>query len=632
MDARIAELIERLEQGKFVTADTLSDQLGVSKRTVRTYIARANDELASVAHINSDRRRGYCLIVANAQRLTEMMHAAYSLEIPATASGRVRYLMIDLLNRGDWVTLDSLAQVLCVSRTTASDALQEVDKRFAAYGIELQRKPYHGLRVKGTERSIRLCLAALALEKSGIGAVSAEMVDAVAACVQEASATTELRVSAVAFQNLIVHIAVAISRIRNGCYVPMESDQLDALQSTDAFAGAHEIAQNINNRFEITLPDEEVAYIAIHLAGRQTMLPLDRGVDDEPENLVISEEVWNVVGEMLDCIWEVFRFDFRHDLELRMNLARHLVPLAVRLQYKMHMDNPLLPDIKNRFPLAFSMAREVAGVLAEHYGSMPSEEEIGYIALAFALALDRQQNGVPKKNILIVCASGAGSARLLEHEYREEFGAHLERIETCDALSIDEVDFRHIDYVFTTVPLPHALPVPTYEVTYFLDAQGASDVRGVLAAPMGFDEGLRYFDRRLFFPSLQASSKREALDALIDCFIELEHVDDDFRDLVWRREEAAPTSFGNRVAMPHPMRAVGERTVVAVAVLEKPVAWNNDEVNVVVLVSIARDRSEDLGAFYNILGHLLGSERAVSALIANPSFDVLAQEIQRLND
>lgn len=632
MDARIAELIEYLSQGSYVTADNLSAQLGVSKRTVRTYIVRANDELAAIAHIDSDRRRGYRLVVADAQRFAEMASAAHSPEIPSTASGRVRYLMIDLLNRSDWVTLDSLAQILCVSRTTVSDALQEVDRRFAAYGIELQRKPYHGLRARGSERSIRLCLAALALEKSGFGAVSAEMVDAVAACVQEAPAKTGLRVSAVAFQNLIVHIAVAISRIRNGCYVPMESAQLVALRDSEAFATASAIAQSINARFHVDLPEEEIAYIAIHLAGRQVILPPENGADDEPENLVISDEVWNVVGEMLACVWEVFRFDFRHDLELRMNLARHLVPLAVRLRYRMRMDNPLLPDIKNRFPLAFSMAREVAGVLAEHYGNMPSDEEIGYIALAFALALDRQQNGIPKKNILIVCASGAGSARLLEHEYREEFGAYLDRIETCDALSIDEVDLRHIDYVFTTVPLSHALPVPTYEVTYFLDAQGASDVRDVLSAPMGISEGLRYFDRRLFFPALHAATKREALDALIDRFVESESVDADFRDLVWQREAAAPTCFGNRVAMPHPIRAVGERTVVAVAVLEEFVEWGEGEVGVIVLVSIARDRSEDLGAFYNILGHLLGSEKAISALIANPSFDVLAQEIQQLHD
>ena len=48
------------------------------------------------------------------------------------------------------------------------------------------------------------------------------------------------------------------------------------------------------------------------------------------------------------------------------------------------MDNPMLPDIKTRFPLAYSMAAGTSQVLERHFGSQPSDEELGYIAMAFA--------------------------------------------------------------------------------------------------------------------------------------------------------------------------------------------------------------------------------------------------------
>jgi lichenan operon transcriptional antiterminator len=66
--------------------------------------------------------------------------------------------------------------------------------------------------------------------------------------------------------------------------------------------------------------------------------------------------VWDIVSKMLDMVWTRFHYDFRGDLELRMNLARHIVPLTVRLQYHLQIKNPLLTDIKHRFQLAYSMA------------------------------------------------------------------------------------------------------------------------------------------------------------------------------------------------------------------------------------------------------------------------------------
>ena len=93
---------------------------------------------------------------------------------------------------------------------------------------------------------------------------------------------------------------------------------------------------------------------------------------------------------MVCAVNDEFRFDFSSDLELRMNLARHIGPLGYRLEYHMHMDNPMLPDIKTRFPLAYSMAAGTSQVLERHFGSQPSDEELGYIAMAFALALEQQ--------------------------------------------------------------------------------------------------------------------------------------------------------------------------------------------------------------------------------------------------
>lgn len=75
----------------------------------------------------------------------------------------------------------------------------------------------------------------------------------------------------------------------------------------------------------------------------------------------------------------------------------------------MKLKNPLLKDIKARFPMAYAIALHSSSILTERYGHELKDDEVGYLALAFALAIERQNTELPKKNILIVCASGKGS-------------------------------------------------------------------------------------------------------------------------------------------------------------------------------------------------------------------------------
>ncbi|MFR3877678.1 MAG: PRD domain-containing protein [Collinsella sp.] len=88
-----------------------------------------------------------------------------------------------------------------------------------------------------------------------------------------------------------------------------------------------------------------------------------------------------MVSEMLELVWDSYHFDLRGDLELRMNLARHIVlpRFASSIAF---IDNPLLADIKERFTLAYSMALDSSTILAQKYGNRLSDDEVGYIALA----------------------------------------------------------------------------------------------------------------------------------------------------------------------------------------------------------------------------------------------------------
>lgn len=627
LDGRDIKLIDIIDAHPDIDPVDLAERFSVSDRSVRTYVRKTNEALGSCAQIEKRRGGGYSLRVLNASAFAALRardaHVGQD-AVPTTPEARVDYLLNDLLSRADWITVDDLASILFVSRNVITSDLRQVAATLERFGLVLEKRPHYGIRVTGPEMSRRLCLANLTLDCI-IGTGGSASLDVIARCVSESLAEEDFQINSAAYQNLLVHIAVAVERIRANCYVPMEPEHLERMRSTPEYLIAKKVAAAVERELTTELPEEEIGYIAIHLAGKQTLYTPGSDAD---ANLVISDEVWNVVSRMLEMVWNAFHFDFRNDLELRMNLARHIVPLSVRLRYRMRIDNPLLSDIKQRFPVAYSMALESSCILAEEYGNALSEDEVGYIALAFALAIERQKSERPRKNILVVCASGQGSARLLEWRYRQEFGTWLDRIETCDVAHVASRDLTGIDYVFTTVPLERKLPVPVREVKYFLDDEDVNSVRRILSGEAAAAAPLAaYFDERLFLGALDAEDKDGVLDALCARVAEVHDVPGDFRALVQRREELAQTCFGNLVAMPHPVTPVTTSTFVAVAVLNHSVSWNGQEVRAVFLVSVSSLRDQKLDAFYRGMARLLTSREAIQKLVSNPDFATLLDVI-----
>lgn len=644
----VSQVVEFVRAHEGITPEHAARQLNVSTRTLRKYIARANDALEGAASITLPRGEGYRFIVQDAKAF-ESWNAKNGLSVdPAckTPEERVNYLLNDLLIRGDWIKLQELSNVLYVSKSTLSEDLKKVEERLRSYDLVLEKRSHYGIRVVGSEMSRRLCLARAAIEARGGGYLqekagglhasaikvisngrlenSDELLDTIATCVCQASEEWNIVINSSAFQNLLAHIVVALIRISEDCYVPIEDSRLQRIVETYEFRAAEDIATRIATLTGVTLPREEIAYIAIHLAGKETIYH-----SPDEDSLVISDEVWEVVSDMLERVWRVFHFDFRNDLELRMNLARHIQPLSVRLRYKLKLTNPMLEDIKARYPLSFSIAADASSVIAEKYGASLSHDEIGYIALAFELALERSKTEVAKKNILVICASGAGSARLLEYQCRREFGDYIDQIQTCDALSLDKVDFSKIDYAFTTVPLHIELPVPVREVSCFLDSAEAERTRAMFRKEMRAENAnaLRFIGEDLFFPHLSFTTKDEVLDFLIGRAEALRDTAPEFRDLVYAREERMATAFGNNVAMPHPLEIASNDAFICVGLLDEPVSWGIDgeKAQAVFLMGFSFDEDGEARSFLDGFAGVLVDPSAICRLVSEQTWDVFVQ-------
>ena len=610
MNNRMKELVELISINKYKTAEELSKKLNVSTKTVRTEIKNLNSLLIkSGAEIVSKSGYGYILKINNKELFSKFDFPNKKNIIPDTSKSRIQYIIEYLINIKEYVKVEDLSKILFTSPKTLAKDIKEAEKILNSYNIKLERKPYYGIKLKGEEFDIRLCIADY-VEKKTNGIEHIKIVDKnelkkIATIIMETLKKENFNISDVAFQNLIIHIQIALKRIENNCYVPVEEKKLREYISEKEFQIAKKCTYNLEKIFKENKIDEK--------------------------NFIIDQEISNIVNEMLKKIYGAFKFDFSKDLELRIALAQHLMPLRIRVRFDMKMKNPMLDKIKERFSLAYAMAKYASTTFYEYYNKNLSEDEVGYIALNLALALERQRKDINKKTVLLVCSSGKGSAELLAYTYKEAFGEYIEELITCSVYDLESMDFSKIDYVFTTVPINIKVPIPIQEVEYFLEESNIRDIKKIFTVEEK-DNFLKYYDNDLFLSNICLKTKEEILKYMVNHIKKYKIIPNNFLSSIKKREKLGITEFGNKIAMPHPDKTLTEESFVCVGILENPIIWEKKEVQVVFLVSVSKKTDKKLKYFYKVTAKFLLNKKNIEKLIKSRKYEDLILMLKNIEE
>lgn len=619
----IQELMTLLSESEYRTAEFLAEELNVSKKTVRNRIKDLNGILNSHgASVQSKHHYGYKIEVTDEEQYQQYVsHVRLSQPdwLPVHAEERVQYILAYLLSAKDFVKMDELSETLYVSTNTLSRDKKRIREILQATRLKEVNKPHYGMRLEGLEQDKRLLIVDLWSERfiqywkllsdhpMEVGVIENWIVEAIR--------KWKIQVSETAFEKLVRLVWIMASRVSENQMVTFDESMAESqYEKKDIFA-AQEIVGHLEQEIEKPLPKEEVQYLAMYLASLRS-----RGIQEkDTEDKMISASMNLLVADMLKMVRDTFKIDLMEDLELRVELSRHMVPLDIRLKEGIYIANPMLQDVKQNHMFAYMIASQASIVLKEHYKKELPDSETGYLALLFALALARKQNQVKKKHVLIICSSGKSSAKLLSYRYLDEFGKYIESIQTCDVFGISDVDFSKIDYAFSTVPIEQKLPVPVLEIEHFLEHSDIAKVKKALSLG-NVDFLLKYYREELFITEVPGKTKEEVLAYMCDHMKEMVDMPDGFYEAVLKRETLARTDFGNLVALPHPYKTFSKDTFVCVGILKEPIQWVENPVQVVFLVSISDGENEKLQEFYQLTTSFLWNREGIQALIETKSF------------
>jgi lichenan operon transcriptional antiterminator len=605
-------------------ASEIAEHLGVSTRTVRSYVTAIKVAAAplDVIHSSPD---GY--------RLNRDAHAEYASrdrtsDVAGTPRERVTFLVTRLTHAGVELDVHDLADSLFVSSSTIEADLRQVRALAREAGLELVRDGDH-VRLNGPDAGQRRLVSRLfsdeqahglvdlrrVQEAFGIDDLSGFKTDVMAVLERQGYAINEF-----GLDRVLLHTAIAVERSRGSSLAD------DAPEPDDAVAS--DLDRLVVERFGTRLPAGE-------LTALTTLLTTRAGTRLTPRDEV-GEHV-AVVRKIVDHAQEEFLVDLDDDAFLT-RLGAHVGNLVIRARDGVGNPNPLARTIKSSYPLTYELAVFVAAEIQREFEITIGDDEIAYIALHIGSHLERRATHGERLTCVLVSPGYHDIAELLERRILPALGDDVVIDRVLTRTDVDPADL-HADIVISTVPwdvrpanVVIVQPLPT---DADLDAvRGAiTRIRRQHRRRAITDELLRYFDDALFFRDLDARDAESVIRVLGERMQERGIIDDDYLAGVLDRERISSTAFTEWLAVPHALTMSAKRTAIAIALYENPIPWGDATVQVVALVAFsAKDRASFQTVFEQFVDVFSDRQDVQRLLRAAQDFPSFIDELVRLID
>ena len=157
LSERGIQIIEKLIENNRtpITSKTLAFYMGVSERSVKTYMKEVSDFCREHGMI-LERKPGIGFVADfTDDQIEKVNDFKRDQKIVMSKKQRMSYIMYILLSGWDTYTLSLFSEELNVSKKMIGDDINAISKELKKYGIKINRVAGHGVFITGDEFSIR---------------------------------------------------------------------------------------------------------------------------------------------------------------------------------------------------------------------------------------------------------------------------------------------------------------------------------------------------------------------------------------------------------------------------------------------------------------------------------------------
>lgn len=582
---RQLDILRQLNRGKVVSSEVLANKLHVSSRTIRNDIHKLNE-----MHPN-------CIIsipsVGFELKDLDFVQEILDSENFGNQSNNIEFeILKEILSKAQ-VNIADLSEKVFLSDTALLKIIKKINKSLVEgnFNLSITRKNNH-LFLVGQEEEKRKVISYFLTHEFNSHTLNindyqnffSQSIDLnrLKGVTVQFFESNNIDIRDIELISFILHVSIMIDRVKQHHSIVYENYGNIESYYTEL---AKEYTQKIQKIVFFEMSDEEINYLASLFAGK-----INLNGNKDVKNLSI------LIDLMLKDVNEIYGIDFQTDERLKRNLLTHLVGLENRIKYKTFLNNPMLEDIKRRFPILFDISVYIANQIQEYFHVRLYEEEISYLTLHLMGSLERTSDRTMKQ-VVIVSPVGFSGIQFFKkrlsniHQYTVVIKAVLSLHE------LDKIDIYHPDLVISFDDKVKIDKYPIFYVNHLLNDDEIEQIYFKLNQSYNKIGCMNFFDEKLFFSDMFFESKEECIHFLCEKLEKNKDADSKFEQLVLEREKVAPTAYGNFFAMPHPIKKEGLSNRVVICVLNKAIDWNSKKVKIVFLICLNKNSHEQDDGF-----------------------------------
>lgn len=343
----------------------------------------------------------------------------------------------------------------------------------------------------------------------------------------------------------------------------------------------------------------------------------------------------STVDTLMKRMESIQKMNFLGKTQLKNQLLYHIPAMVLRLQQGMAVKNPLLNDIKNQYSALFGMTWYALSFIEEKYGVALNDDEVSFITIYFHIALNKI---IPQNNVLIVFGQHSQLRSYVESQIEQLLPANT-KFSTTSIVDINNTNMNSIGLIIAVDITGIVTDTPVVSVSPLMDDRDQANVLTSFAKNVIL---LHHSEKNNHFPVLKdfisndlifwknsMENKMAALNFLIAKLERKNIVYDSFRESIYRRERLGSTEIEGGSALPHAAPETVKKMAIAILVLQKPVWWNTENVNVIVLACIPDDQVKIYRKLVLDIYRLVQDKQQVQMITGLKSTDALINMIER---
>lgn len=617
-----------MDSSGWVTAGNLSLALGISTRTVKSYISEIN-RIQENTILSS--REGYKIDLEQASILLENQRE----ELPQTSQDRVAFIINKLVK--DEIPVDSfeLCEELFISMSTLKNELKKVKRKIEKFDLQLINSNDF-LSIQGMEKNKRKLVSSILYDESSVNFVNLKAVqnafpnidiEYIKNIVTSIFEEYHYFVNDYSLTNLVLHITIAIDRIQHN-YSSFILEKETPTIKLHEYELAQKVAKNLEEHFGISYSDGETYELTLLLISHANTLDYNTMNTASLQNL-IGKECLDLVTELVNDINTYYYINLSEP-EFLTRFALHVRNLLVRSKNNYSSKNPLANGIQLSCPLIYDAAVYMTSTIEERMGLKINNDEVAYIAFHIGSALETQKAISSKINVVLYCPNYYDMNKKLVQTINNNFSSNIliKNVLTSE----NEFDtLSNYDLIISTIPISIVLPIPTITVSFLLNEKDIYSIRNKIdeikieKKKIAFKKNLEKLIRpELFEKNLTLLNATDTIHYMCNKLIHFGCVDEGFEQEILMRENMATTAF-HSFAIPHAVKMNAKKTSMNILINNKGIDWNGKQVQLVIMLSFNKNERYIFVEIFDTLTMILTESENINKIIKAENYEEFIQ-------